>query len=112
MEYEEIGKVIISPQVLSTIARLTALATPGVAGLAVPGLVERLLGAGTPPGGVRVKVKDGAVSVDLYIIAEQDAKMFELGQALQKEITRAIEHIVGMEVKEVNVYIQGVKRGE
>jgi len=106
MEQGKIGRVFISPRVLRTIARLTALANPDVIRLAQPGLFRFHI----PSGGVAIKVEDESVSVDLYIIANADANMYELGQSLQKEISRAIQSIVGMDVKQVNIHIEGVSK--
>ncbi|RLC80670.1 MAG: hypothetical protein DRI61_05275 [Chloroflexi bacterium] len=104
MGQERIGKVVISPRVLKTIARLTALSNPDVVRLALPGLFKFHI----PSGGVAVRVEGNTVSINLHIVANARANMYELGRNIQKEITRAIQNIVGMQVKEVNVYIEGV----
>jgi uncharacterized alkaline shock family protein YloU len=59
--------------------------------------------------GVRVHVHDNnQVSVDLFVVVDHDVNMLQLGRRVQTEITRAIEKIVGMEVREVNVHIEDV----
>lgn len=108
---EEMGKVIIAPEVLVTIARLSTLSVPGVARMASNwmGNVNRFFGRTSSGGGVKLEVADDGVSVDLYIIAEPDANMLNLGHAIQNEVTRAIQNTVGMDVHEVNVHIQDVE---
>jgi uncharacterized alkaline shock family protein YloU len=105
------GTVTIAPEVLRTVARLTALATPGVARLGGSWLAdaERLLGKPGGSGGVEIAVQDDVVTVDLYLVAERGANMLKLGQVLQTEITRAIHDMIGMEVRAVNVYVQDVE---
>ena len=114
---ESLGRVTIAPEVLVTIARLTALSIPGVARLSRTwaGNVIRFLGrlvaterhiAGQ---GVKIEVEDDSVSVDLYIIAEPDVNMLELGHSIQAEVARAIDNMVGMHVREVNIHIQDVE---
>ena len=107
---EKLGSVIIAPEVLVTIARLTALSVPGVARMS-PGLagVDRFLKRGAARGGAKIEVEEGIVSVALHIIAEPNVNMYQLGQQLQAEVTRAIHDMVGMPVREVNVYIEGVE---
>ncbi|MCS7286531.1 MAG: Asp23/Gls24 family envelope stress response protein [Anaerolineae bacterium] len=100
------GKVIISPKVLKTIVRLTALSHPEVIAVALPGLFKFHV----PEGGVKVKVQDDKVWVSLHIIANADVNMYKLGLELQSEIARAIQNITGMEVSEVNIRIEGVKK--
>lgn len=107
---EDLGSVVIAPEVLITIAKLTALATPGVARLQrLVGGVNRLLRWGAVDEGVRIDVQEGVVTVDLHIIAQPDVNMYQLGQQLQAEVTRAISDMVGMPVREVNVYIEDVE---
>jgi len=106
MERKIPGKVVISPKVLKTIVKLTALSHPEVIAVALPGPFRLHI----PEGGVRVKVQDDKVWINLHIIASAEANMYKLGFELQNEIARAIQNITGMEVAEVNVRIEGVKK--
>ncbi len=74
---ERQGTVRISPQVLSTIARLTTLAVPGVLRMyrELPSSVDRLLKARGVGDGVRIEVVDDAVTVDLHIVAASDVSL-------------------------------------
>ncbi|MFQ6001844.1 MAG: Asp23/Gls24 family envelope stress response protein [Anaerolineae bacterium] len=112
---EKSGLVMISPQVLTTIARQATLNVPGVMSMS-PGIsFNRFLRRGKGRQGVRVAVEEGAVSIDLFIIVEPQVNMLHLGQEIQREVTRAIQDLVGMPVREVNVHIEDVipeKRGE
>ena len=108
---EKLGKVIIAPGVLVTIARLTALSTPGVVRMSAgwTDSMGRLLRRRAPGDGVRIEVEDNTVSADLYIVVEQDVNMLKVSQEIQTEVSRAIHDMVGMEVKEVNIHIQDVE---
>ena len=100
------GTVIISPAVLSMIARMTTLSVPGVASMARAG-VNRFLGSRSREG-VKVQVVDDMVVVDLHIVAEPDVNMLDLSRDIQSKVTRAIHDIVGMAVREVNVHVADV----
>ncbi len=106
---ESPGAVTIAPEVLLDVVRLTAVGTPGVARLSSnnPNSFRRLF-SGKAAEGIRVEIEDSAVSIDLYIVAEPDAQMLQLGQTLQREISRAISDVVGMPVKEINIRIEDV----
>ncbi len=106
---ENQGTVTVAPEVLIEIIRLTALATPGVARLyaGFPSGVSRLFNGKTAEG-IKLEIEDHTVSIDLYIVAEPDMQMLALGQTLQHEISRAINDVVGMPVKEINVHIEDV----
>ncbi len=111
MDEKQLGRIIVAPEVLVTIARLTALATPGVTcmGGNWVGGVSRLLKHKVGDGGVEIAVEDQAVTVDLYIVAQYDVNLLEMGRQLQANVTRAIEEIVGLKVWAVNVHIQDVE---
>jgi uncharacterized alkaline shock family protein YloU len=111
MEQERLGRIIVAPQVLVAIARLTTLSTPGVSrmGGSWVGEVSRRLRHRIGDGGVEITVEDQVVTADLYIVAEQDVSLFELGRQLQANAARAIEEIVGLKVWAVNVHIQDVE---
>ncbi len=99
------GAVTVEPVVLETIARLTALGVPGVAGIAERD-VDRLLG--TSGHSVSVLVRDGRVLVDLHILAGPDQSLLQLGRRVQHEVTRAVRQMIGMPVEAVNVHIEDV----
>jgi uncharacterized alkaline shock family protein YloU len=102
------GKTTIAPEVLLTIAKLSALGVPGVARMgAVPGGVNRLFQRGASDG-VRIELKDHAVRADLYLIIQHTANVREVSQAVQAEVARAIQEMVGMEVLSVNVHVEDV----
>jgi uncharacterized alkaline shock family protein YloU len=102
------GKTTIAPDVLLTIARLSALTVPGVARLStVPGGVNRLFQRGVGDG-VRIEVKDNAVQVEVYLIVAHDAHVHTVSRAVQSSVSRAIHEMVGMEVLGVNVHIEDV----
>lgn len=106
---ENLGTVTVAPEVLVQLIRLTALATPGVTRLAATfhGKVRRLFGGKTGEG-IEIEIEDHSVAINLYVIAEPDAQMLVLGQTLQREISRAVQDVVGMPVKEINIHIEDV----
>ena len=109
MASESLGVVRVARQVLSTIVTNTALQIPGVTRMAQRSdQWSRLLGREFPSHGVALTIKDNTISADLYIVVAPDVNIVEVGSAVQEEIASAIEEMVGMQVREVNVYIQDV----
>ena len=106
---EKLGKVTIAPNVLVTIVQKTSMSEPGVAQLCdnVPG-VKRLLGLNTVSRGVAVSVEGTSVTVNVHLIARRGVDLLQMGLNLQKSITRAMQDIVGMEVREVNIHIDDI----
>ncbi len=102
------GKTTVSPEVLTTIARLAALSVPGVSQLAtVSGGVNRFFRRGTGDG-VRIETEDNTVYVDLYLILQEDVNIREVSRNVQQNVTRAIQEMVGMDVGHVNIHIEDI----
>jgi uncharacterized alkaline shock family protein YloU len=109
MAVEVPGVVRVARQVLATIVISTALQVPGVARVAQGNASwSRLLGRELPRQGVALTIKDNTVSADLYLVVTAGSDIVAVGSAVQEEVAAAIEEIVGMQVNEVNVYIQDV----
>lgn len=105
------GTTTIAPNVLVTIARLTALSIPGVVAMAtVPGGVNRLFKRGSGDG-VQIEVSDNHVSVDLYLILASDTNVRQVSREVQIEVARAIQDTVGMEIERIDVHIEDVYFG-
>lgn len=103
------GVVRVARQVLSAIVINSALQIPSVARIAqVSDQWSRWLGREVPRQGVELTIKDNTVSADLYIVVNAGVDIVEVGTAVQEEVASAIEKMVGMQVREVNVYIQDV----
>jgi uncharacterized alkaline shock family protein YloU len=111
MVTEPLGVVRVARQVLITIVVNAALQIPGVVRIAQNNEQwSRLLGRELPKHGVVLTIKDNMVSADLYVVVASGTNIVEIGTAIQKEVASEIEEMVGMQVREVNVYIQDVAR--
>ncbi|MDQ6662204.1 MAG: Asp23/Gls24 family envelope stress response protein [Chloroflexota bacterium] len=109
MATESLGVVRVARSVITTIVLNAALQIPGVVRMAhASDQWSRLLGREIPKQGVMLSIKDNTVTADLYLVVASHANIVEVGSAVQDEVASAIEHMVGMQVQEVNVYIQDV----
>ena len=106
---EPLGVVRVARQVLVTIVVNAVVQIPGVVRIAQNNdQRSRMLGRELPKQGVVLTIKDNMVSMDLYVVVASGIDIVETGTAIQKEVASAIEEMVGMQVREVNVYIQDV----
>jgi uncharacterized alkaline shock family protein YloU len=102
------GKTTVSPDVLISIAKLSALGVPGVSQMAsVPGGVNRLFRRGAGEG-VRIEIENDIVYAELYMVFKEDVNIREVARNVQAKVARAIQEMVGMEIGFVNIHIEDI----
>ncbi|NOU95247.1 Asp23/Gls24 family envelope stress response protein [Paenibacillus sp. LMG 31456] len=104
------GLIRISDDVVSTIAGLAALETPGIAAMSggiSEGLAKRLSGKNVQKG-VSVEVGQLEAAIDLRIIVNYGSKIQEVCRDLQQNVREAVENMTGLSVVEINVKVEGV----
>src|SRR5258708_4167942 len=106
---DDIGRVRLARRVLRTVVRQPAMGVPGVARVAqVSSAWTQGFRRARPLDGVALVVRHDMVGVDIYVVVEPGVNMVTVGEAVQEGVSAAIEHIVGMTVTEVNVFIRDV----
>ena len=102
------NKTSIAPDVLVTIARLSALSVQGVSRMAnVTGGVNRLFKRGVH-NGVRIEVEDNVIVANLYLILKKGVNIREVSRNVQTQVARALQEMVGMEVGEIEIHIENI----
>ena len=102
------SKTTVSPDVLITITRLSALSVPGVSRMAqVSGGVNRLFKRGLGDG-VRMEVKDNVVRADLYLILKRNVNLREVSRNVQSQVARALQEMVGMDIGGIEIHIEDI----
>ena len=102
------GKTTVSPDVLISIARLSALGVPGVSRMApISGGVNRLFRKGANEG-VRIEVEEDVVYADIYLVLKQDVNIRDVSRNVQQQVTRAMQEMVGMDVGHVDIHIEDI----
>ena len=102
------GKTTIAPEVLVSIARLTALSVPGVRKLAfASNNINRILHRGANEG-VEIKVENETVYVNIHVVLNRDVNVRDVSRTIQTQVARAISEMVGMDVGRVNIHIEDI----
>ena len=91
--------------VIVEVARLAALEVPEVLRVARRGPPWRAALAGPP---ITVRVRADGVVVRLRIIARPGADLALTGRRVREAVGRAVERLLGLEVREVSVLVDGV----
>ena len=108
---QEFGKITFANEVLATIAGIAACDIDGVAGMCggfKDGIVE-LLGKKNLTKGIKVTNNENTVSVDIAIVVEYGAKLPEVCSNIQDSVSKALETMTGLAVREVNISVEGLK---
>ena len=102
---DELGNIHISEEVLAAIAAAAALEVEGVSSLAanLGSDIAELLGKKNLAKGVRVKMEEDKVEVELSVLMGYGHTIPEMGKAVQEGVKNAIESMTGLEVASVNV---------
>ncbi len=109
-EISSIGEVMIADDVIATIAGLAATEVEGVSAMQgnVTNELVGKLGMKNLTKGVRVKVTETGVTVELSIQMRYGYSIPKTCKTIQEKVKSAIENMVGLPVEVVNVHIVGV----
>lgn len=104
-----IGQIQIADEVLAIISGTAALEVEGVITSHSVADVSSRFAKRNFSKGIKIIVTDDKVSVDISIIIKFGYKIHEVSEEVQKRIKIALETMVGMKVKEVNVNVLGIQ---
>ncbi len=106
------GNISISDNAVATIAGISAMETYGVVGMAAKnatdGLFE-LLSFKNLTKGIRVTSADKSVNIDIHIIIQFGINISVVSENLIEKVRFNVEKQTGLEVKDVNLFVQGIR---
>jgi uncharacterized alkaline shock family protein YloU len=105
VELRSPGQTTVAPDVLLSIARLTALGVAGVQAMGKAPLWKRETHTAD---GVRLQIVDGVVDLDLYLILEKDTNLRQVARDVQEAVTLAVSKMIGMQPGHINVHIEDI----
>lgn len=105
------GSVKVANEVIAHIASLTAVQVQGVAGMypARSRDSSRLLNTGTAHKGVRVDMSNETLTLDLFLVVESSARVPTVAAEVQRQVVDAIDKMLGLEVRQVNIFVGDVR---
>lgn len=108
----EYGKVVISEELIATLAGVAAVECYGLVGMSSrkfkDGIAE-LLGRDNLSRGVEVHLDNGKLCVELHIIVSYGTKIPEVAANVIEKVKYILERFTGLTVAQVNVHVQGVR---
>ena len=110
LENGNMGQVQIADEVVAIIAGLAATEVEGVASMAGTITTELVskLGNKSLSKGIRVKVEDGIVNVNVALNIAYGYSVPKTCKKVQEKVKAAIENMTGLEVEKVDIQIANV----
>ena len=110
LENGNMGQVQIADEVVAIIAGLAATEVEGVASMAgnITYELVRKLGKKSLSKGIRVKVEDGIVNVNVALNIAYGYSVPKTCKKVQEKVKAAIENMTGLEVEKVDIQIANV----
>ena len=110
LENVNMGQVQIAYEVVAIIAGLAATEVEGVASMAgnITNELVSKLGKKSLSKGIRVKVEDGIVNVNVALNIAYGYSVPKTCKKVQEKVKAAIENMTGLEVEKVDIQIANV----
>lgn len=109
---DSMGQIDISPTAVATIANQAINQCYGVVGMAsknrVEGLADRL--SRDSRRGIDVTLDDDGILIDVYVVLQYGTRIRVVAESIQNTVKFHLEKALGLPVKAVNVYVQGLRR--
>jgi uncharacterized alkaline shock family protein YloU len=113
-DWKENGIIRIADDVVAVIARVATLDTEGISymsGGMVEGIAKRVSGKYVQKG-VEVTMTPHEAIIHLRVIVKFGVKIDTVCRKVQVNVKEAVESMTGLEVKEINVRVEGVELGK
>ena len=109
----EHGSIVIDNSVIAKIAGMAAMECPGVIGMAAKSIKDglvHLLKLESLTKGVKIfPLESGELAVQLRIVVEYGTNLAVIAGTLQSNVRYAVETQAGFKVREVNIFIDGIR---
>ena len=109
----ELGKVSISSEVVAQYAGSTAVECFGIVGMAAvsmkDGLVKLLKGDSLTRG-IKVEIdNDNKIGLDFHVIVSYGVSISTVADNLIENVKYKVSEFTGLEIKKINIYVEGVR---
>ncbi len=107
-ETNVLGRILISPRAVATIAAQAALSSYGVVGMASRNLVSGIANAlaRDPRLGVVVRTSGDRIEIDLYVIVEYGTRVSSVAASVANTVRYQVERALGVTLGPITVNVQ------
>lgn len=108
-----LGEITIDPAVIAKYAGTTAVECFGVVGMAMVSVkdgIVKLLKRDNLAKGINVVIyEDNSLSIDFHVIVAYGVSISAVAENLMNNVKYKVEAFTNMEVKKINIFVEGVR---
>ena len=109
----KLGKVLIDSEVIAQYAGSTAVESFGIVGMAAvsmkDGLVKLLKGDSLTRGISVVIDENNLIEIDFHVIISYGVSIAAVADNLIENVKYKVSEFTGLEIKKINIYVEGVR---
>lgn len=107
-----LGEIVINPDVIATYAGSVAVECFGIVGMAAVSMkdgIVKLLRKENLKKGINVTIDNNQISLDFHVIVSYGVNISTVANNLVGNVKYKVEEFTGMEIKNINVLVEGVR---
>ncbi|MFQ7575566.1 MAG: Asp23/Gls24 family envelope stress response protein [Lachnospira sp.] len=108
----QLGTISIDSEVIARYAGSTAVECFGIVGMAAvsmkDGLVKLLKGDSLTRG-IHVEFEDNKIVIDFHVIVAYGVSILTVSDNLIENVKYKVQEFTGLEIKKVNIFVEGVR---
>jgi uncharacterized alkaline shock family protein YloU len=111
---KSLGRIEVAPTAIASIVNHAVRQCYGVVGMANRNLadgISHLLSKETRQG-IDVTIEETDIVIDVYVVIEYGMRISAVANSIKNTVSFHIERALGVPVKAVNVYVQGLRFSE
>ncbi len=111
---DSLGTIDISEAAITTIASRAINQCYGVVGMSSKNLVNGIanLLSRDSKRGIEISLENGEITIDVYVIVEYGVRIRAVAESIQNTVKFHVEKSLGLPVKAVNIYVQGLRQSK
>ena len=108
----ELGSILIDTDVIATYAGSVAVECFGIVGMAAVNMKDglvKLLKKESLKHGISVNIEENKISLNFHVIVSYGVSISAVAENLISNVQYKVEEFTGMEIKKINIYVEGVR---
>jgi uncharacterized alkaline shock family protein YloU len=113
-DQQSLGRIEVTPTAIASIVKHAVRQCYGVVGMANRNLADGIahILSKDSPQGIEVTINGHEIVIDVYVIIEYGMRISAVANSMKHTVSFHVEQALGIPVKAVNVFVQGLRFSE